>query len=433
MIFHKYIFNIGQYFRNPSLQKNFLYLKSTEYSSKHQLQEIQIKRMKELIKFAYENSKFYRDLWNKIDFKPEHFNTLDDLSKIPLLSKAELLQFNEEIHTTNNIKFKKLFNASSSGTTGESLQFLRDENADSFNRASIFRGYSWYGVHPWHYNGYFWGFNFSWIKKIKTRFSDFLVNRFRLFSYTETDFLPFIKKIKHATYLEGYSSMIYQTAKLINQKDLEKPKHLKMVKGTSEKIYESYQDEVQNAFGVKMISEYGAAETGIIAFECPKGKMHINMEGVIVEEIENEIVITNLIMKSYPIIRYKLGDFIELAPIDEVCECGMQHTILNEVTGRIGEIVYGNLEVYPSLYFYYIFKNLDKIHHLPLTYQIIQQEKGKLIFHIAEILNESQRGLLYKEIEKYFKNDIKIEVVDKQNLFKERNGKLKSFISNITN
>ena len=82
-----------------------------------------------------------------------------------------------------------------------------------------------------------------------------------------------------------------EIAQKVNSQQFIKPLNLKMVKGTSEKIYERYQDEIKKAFGQKMISEYGAAETGIIAFECPSGNMHINMEGVIVEEINEEIII----------------------------------------------------------------------------------------------------------------------------------------------
>lgn len=64
---------------------------------------------------------------------------------------------------------------------------------------------------------------------------------------------------------------------------------------------------MEKAFGAKIISEYGAAESGLIAYECPEcGNMHINMENVIVEESEGEIVVTNLLSRSFPIIRYKL-------------------------------------------------------------------------------------------------------------------------------
>jgi len=159
-----------------------------------------------------------------------------------------------------------------------------------------------------------------------------------------------------------------------------------MVKGTSEKIFDYYQPEIIKAFGTKMISEYGAAESGIIAFECPKGNMHLNMEGVIVEEVNNEILVTNLHMLSFPIIRYKLGDYIKLASKNTSCMCGKNHVILSEVVGRIGETVYGIKNSYPSLYFYYIFKNISKSHKLNLEYQIIQEEKGELVFNIASVL-----------------------------------------------
>jgi phenylacetate-CoA ligase len=179
-----------------------------------------------------------------------------------------------------------------------------------------------------------------------------------------------------------------------------------------------------------MISEYGAAETGIIAFECPKGKMHLNMEGVIVEEIDHEIVVTNLQLQAFPIIRYRLGDYIKLAPKTATCECGMQHEIIEEVTGRIGQSVYGKNNSYPSLYFYYIFKNLATNHGLLLTYQVVQEEKGKLNFLIEQPLDNRQLIALENEIVVYFKEDMEFKIDHTQKLTAP-NKKLKSFISNI--
>src|SRR5690606_11264256 len=147
----------------------------------------------------------------------------------------------------------------------------------------IFRGYSWYDIKPWERNGYFWGYNLDKSALIKIKILDFFQNRFRLFSYEDSEVLNFVKKLKKAKYLHGYSSMIYEVAKIINAKGLSANYKLKMVKGTSEKIYDSYQKEVEKAFGLKIISEYGSAEGGLIAFECVEGNMHINVENVIVE------------------------------------------------------------------------------------------------------------------------------------------------------
>ncbi|MCH3881957.1 MULTISPECIES: phenylacetate--CoA ligase family protein [Tenacibaculum] len=424
----KWLYKIGQQYRNPSISKWYFFLKNSEKWTIKELEIYQFQKLKELVEIAYNHSDYYKAIFDKNNLKTNDIATLEDIVKIPILEKDELLKLNKEIHT--NKRFKKRFKAITSGSTGKSLSFYREESADSFNRASVMRGYSWYNVKPWDKNGYFWGFNFSFKDKIKTTFKDYLQNRFRIFNYQKETFNTFVKKLDKASYIHGYSSAIYHTAKLINQKNIPKPSGIKMVKGTSEKIFDSYQTEIKKAFGVKMISEYGATESGIIAFECKYGNMHVNMEGVLVEEVENELIITNLQMHSFPVIRYKLGDYIRLASREKECNCGMQHQILDEVTGRIGSDVYGKENVYPSFTFYYIFKNLDKKEKIQLNYQVIQKEKGKLTFKVEQKLPKFEAELLRKEIEKYFTNDIDFIIIDNQNLLSEGK-KMKSFVSEI--
>ncbi|WP_229724519.1 phenylacetate--CoA ligase family protein [Winogradskyella forsetii] len=389
-----------------------------------------MKKLKELVEFAYEHSEFYRKTFDEKEINPFEINNLSDLQHLPIITKQILLQNKKEIDS--NFKFKITFDAKTSGTSGESLVFKRNEYSDSFNRAVISHNYNIFGVKPWYRNGYFWGFNKSFLYRLKTQFFDVLQNRFRVFSYSKEELQKFIKKLDKAKYIHGYSSSIYETAKAINGGNIEKPKKIIMVKGTSENIFDYYQSEIKLAFGTKMISEYGAAETGIIAFECPAGKMHINMEGVIVEELNNEILVTNLNMLSFPIIRYKLGDYIKLAPRNTLCLCGKKHLVLESVLGRIGEKVYGIKNIYPSLYFYYIFKNLSQTHQLHLEYQVVQHNKGSLIFNISSDLSDLEEKVLIKEIEKYFKGDIKYKINGRAK-FNATKGKKKSFISTVNN
>lgn len=428
-MFRKYIYLFGQYLRNPSLQKNYAFLKEAEKWSLEELEAYQLKKIKELLISAYKHSEFYKNKFDKLNIDVYSISSFEDFSnKIPHLTKKEILEFSSKIQSKKS--FKKQFLASTSGTSGQSLKFYRNEHADSFNRAAIQRGYSWHNVNIWKRNGYFWGFNFSKLDKIKNLFLDYLQNRYRIFSYKEKELQHFIKKSQKASYIHGYSSMIYQTAVLINKFKLSKPPTIKMIKGTSEKIFDSYQKEIQEAFGLKMISEYGATESGIIAYECKQGNMHINMEGVYVEEVDNEILVTNLQMHSFPIIRYKLGDYISLASKETMCKCGMYHTIIDEVTGRVGNNIYGINSIYPSLYFYYIFKNLSKKGHIHLNYQVIQKVKGSLDFLIDRKINDIERKKLTAEIEKYFKNDILFKIKDNVSFTYEK-GKLKNFISRV--
>ncbi|MBN2460392.1 MAG: phenylacetate--CoA ligase family protein, partial [Candidatus Cloacimonetes bacterium] len=269
---------------------------------------------------------------------------------------------------------------------------------------AVLRGYSWYDIAGWEYNGYLWGTELSEIGRIRTLLRDFLLNRFRLFSYDPARIDQFLKKLSRSVYLEGYSSILYQLARYQNENNIKYRYNLKMIKATAEQLPDYQQHEITRAFGRKAISEYGSAEAGIIAFECPCGTKHINMEHVIVEEEDQEILVTNLLSYAFPIIRYRLGDMIILAE-SHACPCGMKHSALQEIIGRKGDIIIGKNNTYPSLLLYHIFKNLAR-KELLLDYQVIQKVPAEIEVFIFSGIDNRQEALLLKELVKNFGNDI---------------------------
>ena len=424
----KLIYQLGTLFYNSDIFRNYDFLINSQYKSIQEIQNYQYEKLKELLDHAYKYSQYYRNKFDRIGIDPDQIKTLDDLSEIPVVTKQEILENFSSIQNENISE--KMFYSETSGSTGKPLVFYRNKDWDAWHRASVLRGYSWYGIKPWERNGYFWGFNFTLKRRMKTRFLDYLQNQFRLFSYKDADIRKFIMKLDRATYLEGYSSMIYEVAKRINANSRMKlTPDFKMVKGTSEKIFARYQEEVMKAFNQKIISEYGAAEAGIIAFECPRGNMHINMETVIVEEENNEIIVTNLVSKSFPIIRYKLGDYIEIDTHTK-CKCGMRHYIIKEVMGRVGKVIYGRVNQYPSLMLYYVFKNLAIDYNIILNYQAIQYEKGVLELNIEQDLNNKERDLLKIELNNYYGEDIAITLLEGKNII-SKNKKKSDFVSHI--
>lgn len=425
---NKLIFRVGVWYRNPNLTKSLKGLLKTDKVSLDQIHRIQEEKFAVLLDYAFNYSPYYQLKFKDLAIKREDIKCLADLKLLPVLEKSELREHASNINST--YKFDKVFLSETSGTSGQPLKFIKDEEWDSMNRAAIFRGYSWYGVKPWQKNGYFWGYNIDEKDKRKINLLDKLQNRFRIFSYQEDEIIDFSKKLLNADYLEGYSSMIYEVAKKINSiQGIVKPKQLKLVKGTSEKIYDNYHTETIKAFGSKIVSEYGAAEAGIIAFECPEGFMHINSENIIVEVDNGEIVVTNLMSKSFPIIRYKLGDQVTLAPADFACKCGRQHPVILDVLGRVGKNIIGKQNSYPSLTLYYVFKNLALNHNITLNYQAVQSEVGMAILKIEQNRPDCEY-LIRVELEKYFKTDINFEIRFNEKLH-EMDGKLKDFITTI--
>lgn len=425
----KIIHIFGVKLRNPSYFRIYNELKKSEFASKEELQTIQLEKLRKLLEFSVNNSPYYKELFKEVGFDINRdFSSLSDLKKIPVITKKDLISRNSEIHTINDIKFKKIFISETSGSSGEPLMFKKDERWDSFNRASIARGLSWFNVDVSEFNGYCWGYSFSFKAKIKTMLLDLLMNRFRCFKYTDASIDKFIRRSKRASYISGYSSMIYEMAKRVNSRNLTID-NLKLVKGTSEKIYDHYQNEVIQAFGSKMISEYGSAESGIIAFECPHGSMHINEETCIVEVIDGEIIVTNLIGYSFPTIRYKLGDYVSIS--DQKCKCGRNHSIISDVLGRIGKNIVGlNDSTYPSLTLYYIFKSLALEFDISLNYTAVQNEVGSLDIYIQESVNEECLRHIKKLSNDYFDMNINVNIKDNSNIHSKEK-KLKDFESNL--
>lgn len=404
MFFHKYLYLLGERLRNPLIRIKLEELKQTDFTSLETLEELQLSRLKKLLHHARENCLFYVKRFDNIDIDSM---TLSDLKKIPPLSKKELYDNVDTI--VNKPSGEKLIKSETSGSTGDALIFYRTREWDAYHRAAQYRGYSWYGVNPWDKNIYFWGFNPNWKRKLKMRLLDFLLNRYRIFSFSDKVLDHAARMMKECTYVEGYSSAVFTLAQHLQKRGLHFP-NVKLVKGTSEKIYDSYHDTTKDVFGKKMTSEYGAAETGIIAFECPSGNMHITMENVIVEVIDDKILVTNLHSYSFPIIRYELGDYVRLSEVQ--CPCGRAHPVIAEITGRIGKMIEGDKLTYPTLTLYYIFKNIALEHKIALAYFASQYEKGKLVIEI--LMPDYDENLLInyvqEEADKYFGSDMQVDV-----------------------
>ncbi len=403
---HKYLYLIGERFKNPYLKTHLSNLMKSDFAKIEELEDIQLKRLKKLLHHAKNSTKFYKDRLKNLDIDNM---SLDDLKKIPILTKAKLKAHASDLRC--EVEGEELIKAETSGTTGEVFLFNKNIQWDASFRAAQYRGYSWYGVKPWDKSLYFWGFKKNFKDRFKIRILDFLLNRYRFFDYTNDEFERAAKRIKKSSYIAGYSSSIHMMAEYFKKRGY-KFDNIKMVKGTAEKVYDSYHKVVKEVFGKKIISEYGSAEAGVIAYECPHGNMHIVMENVIVEEIDNKAIITNLWAYSLPFIRFELGDYIVLDN-ETKCPCGREHKIIKEVTGRIGKKIYGKNGVYSTININHTFKNLSFKYGIELAYSAKQYEKGKILFEITKEdgLDENMaREKLIASAYEYFKDDLDVEV-----------------------
>ncbi|MEX2475910.1 phenylacetate--CoA ligase family protein [Marinobacter sp.] len=401
------IFEAGVRVRNPTLFEQYDYLKSTEWLSRKELEQIQLEGAERFLRFCGTHSSYYHRIFREASFNPSQLSSVSDISRLPELDKATLIRENSLIHTSG--LNEKLRLAETSGTSGEALAFYRNEKWDSVNRAALMRSYDWYGIKPWDKNGYLWGYNISASQSRKVALLDAIQNRFRLFRYSESEVRGFCSRLRNSSYISGYSSMVYEVAKCVNELELG-PIPLKMVKGTSEMILDAYHPETVKAFGKNITSEYGAAEAGLIAFECPNGGIHVNIENVILEQNDTgELLVTNLSSYSFPVIRYRLGDMVTLS--DETCSCGRNHPLIKSILGRKGANVQGDRQTYPALTFYYVFKNLALEKNILLNYKAVQNSKGEVTLYVEDKTNEKYQKDIDLQLRRYFGGDIRFSTI----------------------
>ena len=80
------------------------------------MRRIQLRKIKKCISHAYNNTKFYHDLFKKNNLRPSQIKSFSDLTKIPY-TKTESLQANpNSFFAVPEEKFAKVF--TTSGTTG---------------------------------------------------------------------------------------------------------------------------------------------------------------------------------------------------------------------------------------------------------------------------------------------------------------------------
>src|SRR5262249_4213691 len=79
-----------------------------------------------------------------------------------------------------------------------------------------------------------------------------------------------------------------------------------------------------------------------IAIQCPAGSLHTTPEATWLELRDSsthrgEAIVTDLMLRAFPMIRYAMGDEVVAKPGE--CACGRKQPMLQSIEGRSGEPV----------------------------------------------------------------------------------------------
>lgn len=440
--FAKWLFFLVEDLRGEHVKQYLEELEKTQWYTPAELKALQWEKLKNLLVHAYQNVPWYNHKFREKKLTPKDISKPKDLKLLPVLTKSDLRD-NASFLRAQNYKAKVTI-AKTSGSTGISIKFPKDRKSSGYGRAVMYRGHRWHGVDAGDKEAKLYWVSMGLKGRMVQSFGDYFLNRFRQthFKLTETVMIDFYRKMKKnkPQYIMGYPSMIYECAYYLKENNLIEQFDLKMIKVTAETLFDYQKELIESVFGCSVVNEYGAAEVGLMGFECPKHNIHVLSECVFVEESDDtslegkhEFIVTDLNNFAFPIIRYKLGDSGKLS--EKICSCGRGHQLLETVQGRISDIVYkaDGTPVHSSL-FSYILKELTKLEAGIKQYKVYQHSLGHLWIEIVKDSHFTKDSELMLEeiIRKTFDQDTRMEIDFVNEITRDKSGKLRYFESKIT-
>ena len=102
--------------------------------SKLELQEVQMRKLSQLLEHAYENVPYYHNLFKEIGLLPKDISCIEDLAKIPILDKEQVRK-DPLPFIAKNFRNRDLIVEYTSGSTGTPLKVFIDKGAYQKNYA----------------------------------------------------------------------------------------------------------------------------------------------------------------------------------------------------------------------------------------------------------------------------------------------------------
>jgi phenylacetate-CoA ligase len=416
----------------------FQRLESSRNFSHDEMIAYQEKEFVAIAKHAITTTTFYRRWAIEHKVNANDIKTLNDIQYFPVIEKAYLRQHSAEFRSEHPALEKKQFVLHTSGTTGSPLSVFTDSESRSKHYAFFSRLRKEHGLKASSKRATLFGRMIMLSAQDNPPFwrNDFFQHNLLMSSYhlSEKNLGHYYKKLQEYQPEEifAYPSSIFAIANYINKHNLPKI-NTKLVMTTAENLTSAQSEAISQAFSGSLINQYGCTEMAFfcsgqagktMTFEPEHGLIEVReATGQILNQGKGELIATGLINYSMPVIRYLVGDLIELGARD-----AKGHQQLLNVMGRTDDIIYtksgtpvGRLDP--------IFKGGNGI----TLAQIVQNPDGNILLNIVPDKNyQAQHGQsLTLELIKRLGNDVEITVKLVPDIEKSKNGKFRPVISNF--
>lgn len=361
-------------------------LEKMQWWTREQITQEREQRLRSLIKTAYNEVPFYRDLMDKAGVTPEQIRTVEDLRQLPVVSKDT---FRATTLSTVRDTGQKTYDACSSGSTGKPFCVKEDMDTAGAYRSIFLLALSWTG---WTIGEPHLQTGMTLARSRGRWLKDKLLHTHYISAYTLTDeqLDANLKVLEDHSihYLLGYPGSLYYMAKRAKALGWNIP--LKAAVTWGDTLLDHHRATIEQVFGCRVYDQYGCGEGIQISAQCSEGHYHVHELNTIVEYVDEanqpvpsnqtgNLLLTRLHPGPMPLIRYKLGD-VGIRGDQTTCACGRQLERMESIRGREFDYIVtpaGNrmlVQTFAGIVEYFL--TVD-------SFQVVQTEPGSAVLRLV--------------------------------------------------
>ena len=389
------------------------------------------KRLKNIVKYAKENSPYLANLYKNLkeDFRLEDIppvnkrmmmDNYDDYVTDRDIRIEDINKFTSDLNNLSNKYLNKYLVATTSGSTGVPCVVLHDRN--SLNAAAILSCLRFMKLKmplaAFCVDDVFLIENGNVRHNIKKM--PMLKNKLKVINAKNTHdkIAKEINELQPKTVI-GYSGTVELLADMVNEGKISiSPKQ---VLCSGEFLTPETRKKMEKAFGCKPHAIYGCTEGNVMAYECEHNHLHLSSDQYILEPVDNdnnpvpEGQLSDKVLLTYfgnfvqPIIRFEMTDRIKMHT--EPCSCGRKGPWF-EIEGRSNDVLTmtgtnGKVKIAP-LPFIFVVEPLAGINN----FQLVLHPENTIELRIDFIKGADKEAVFQKAKEEIEKHLLKFNVTD---------------------
>lgn len=415
----KLILPIGDFFTGMEVYSSLNFLLKSQWWSTDKLRDFQNHSLRNLINHAMNTVPYYSDLFKSIGIKNNDILSVDDLIKLPILTKDIIKDHGLERFESKLFDQKNSLPASSSGSTGEPLYYIQSKYSKSLNTAAGLRGWYWAGF------------------RLGDKYVKLSQNPRTSFVKRTQDYMSRNKYLSTNPLIESNYKFILDEIEAYKPKIIRSyPDPLNFIAEYRQKsgcyshipnaiittgntLHSEVRRKIMRSFNTMVFDSYNC-EGNPVVFECPSHTCyHSTMEYGITQVVDdNNNLIKNGVGRlissdfsnlAFPFIRYDTQDLVEIS--DEPCVCGRNLLRINKILGRNNDVLEGGDGRKFIVHNFTGFFQSDN-NHLNRSvekFQIVKKEDATFVFKL--IVNNQFTDDTANYITRFWQKELKSKIV----------------------